>query len=110
RLRSSRLAGAAGQPDRIVRPGSVIQIMRLLAAAAAAAAICASEPAPSQPTNSGTPEIKVGNRVPIYQIDAGWICLPGRKDVCSTPLLTTELKPSGYGATGQDVVAKNPPI
>jgi len=45
-----------------------------------------------------------------YSNQANWLCLPGRKDVCSTPLATTVLNPTGYGATGQSKVAKDPPI
>ena len=38
---------------------------------------------------------------------ANWLCLPGRTDVCSTPLATTALNPNGYGSTGQSSVAKD---
>ena len=31
---------------------------------------------------------------------ANWLCLPGRADTCATPLETTALDPTGYGATG----------
>ena len=41
---------------------------------------------------------------------ANWLCLPGRADICSTPLATTALNPNGYGATGQSSVAKDPPL
>jgi hypothetical protein len=47
---------------------------------------------------------------PDYSKDSSWLCLPGRKDVCSTPLPTTALNPNGYGSTGQSAVAKNPPL
>jgi hypothetical protein len=47
---------------------------------------------------------------PDYSKDAAWLCLPGRADVCSTPLGTTALNPNGYGSTGQSSVAKDPPI
>jgi hypothetical protein len=47
---------------------------------------------------------------PDYARDSAWLCLPGRKDVCSTPLPTTALNPNGYGSTGLNVVAKDPPI
>jgi len=47
---------------------------------------------------------------PDYSKDSSWLCLPGRKDVCSTPLPTTALSPNGYGSTGQSTVAKNPPL
>jgi hypothetical protein len=47
---------------------------------------------------------------PDYTKDSTWLCLPGRGDVCSTPLLTTALNPNGYGSTGLSTVAKDPPI
>ena len=47
---------------------------------------------------------------PDYARDSAWLCLPGRKDVCSTPLPTTALNPNGYGSTGLGAVAKDPPI
>ena len=47
---------------------------------------------------------------PDYSKDADWLCLPGRADVCSTPLKTTELGPSGYGATRTSAVANSPQI
>jgi hypothetical protein len=48
--------------------------------------------------------------VPDYTKDSSWLCLPGRKDVCSTPLATAELTPHGYGASGVSDVAKDPPL
>ena len=47
---------------------------------------------------------------PDYTKDSAWLCLPGRADVCSTPLTTTALNPSGYGSVGKSSVAKDPPI
>src|SRR3954466_12397617 len=47
---------------------------------------------------------------PDYSKDSSWLCLPGRADVCSTPLATTALNPNGYGSTGQSMVAKDPPV
>jgi Protein of unknown function (DUF3089) len=47
---------------------------------------------------------------PDYSRVSSWLCLPGRKDVCSTPLPTTALGPDGYGSTGRSSVAKNPPL
>src|SRR6478735_9276427 len=47
---------------------------------------------------------------PDYLKDSSWLCLPGRKDVCSTPLPTTALSPNGYGSTGLSTVAKDPPL
>jgi hypothetical protein len=47
---------------------------------------------------------------PDYSKDSTWLCLPGRGDVCSTPLATTALNPNGYGSVGKTSVAKDPPI
>lgn len=65
----------------------------------AAAAVAASAPLPAQP-----------NEAPDYSKDSSWLCLPGRGDVCSTALPTTELNASGYGSKGPSEIAKNPPI
>lgn len=70
----------------------------LLAAAALAAASAA--PAQSQTVPAA----------PDYSKDSAWLCLPGRADVCSTPIPTTALSPSGYGSTGQSKVATDPPL
>ena len=45
-----------------------------------------------------------------YELPKNWLCLPGRKDVCSTPIPTTALNANGYGSSGQSVVAKKPPV
>jgi hypothetical protein len=47
---------------------------------------------------------------PDYSNASSWLCLPGRKDVCSTPLATAALNPNGYGSTGLSTVAKDPPV
>jgi hypothetical protein len=47
---------------------------------------------------------------PDYRSAVSWLCLPGRQDVCSTPLATTALNPNGYGSTGRSTVASNPPL
>ena len=47
---------------------------------------------------------------PSYSADSNWLCLPGRADVCSTPLPTTALNANGYGSVGRSIVAKDPPI
>ena len=62
----------------------------LLAAALLAAAQAGSAPA-----------------LPDYSHGSNWRCLPGRTDICSTPLRTTALNPNGYGSTGQSPVVKN---
>jgi hypothetical protein len=45
---------------------------------------------------------------PDYRVEANWLCRPGRKDVCATPLATTALSPKGYGSTGVPAAAENP--
>lgn len=47
---------------------------------------------------------------PDYSKGSAWLCLPGRADICSTPLATTALNPNGYGSTGQSSVAKDPAL
>lgn len=66
-----------------------------LAAFAAAAPAAAQAPAPAAPD---------------YSKASDWLCLPGRSDICSTPLATTALNPNGFGSTGQSSVAKDPPL
>ncbi|MDQ3483697.1 MAG: DUF3089 domain-containing protein, partial [Pseudomonadota bacterium] len=44
-----------------------------------------------------------------YSPERNWLCLPGRNDICSTPLATTALNVNGYGSTGPSAVAVNPP-
>ena len=57
----------------------------------AAAAFAAVSPASAQPAAPA----------PDYYEGFDWLCLPGRADVCSTPLATTALNPNGYGSTGR---------
>ena len=45
--------------------------------------------------------------LPDYASGSNWLCLPGRTDICSTPLKTTALNPNGYGSTGQSPVVTN---
>jgi hypothetical protein len=74
-----------------------MRYLALLSAAALSAApfaVHAQSPAPA----------------PDYAKDSSWLCLPGRADVCSTPLATTALNPNGYGSSGQSNVAKDPPL
>src|SRR4029079_1269032 len=47
---------------------------------------------------------------PDYAKDSSWLCLPGRKDACSTPLPTTALNANGYGSNGLSTVATDPPV
>ena len=69
----------------------------------AAAAFAAAAPVPAQHSAQVS-------AAPDYSKAADWLCLPGRSDVCSTPLATTALSPNGYGSTGKSVVASNPPV
>ncbi len=64
------------------------------------AALAPAQPATPQPAPAAVD----------YAAGKDWLCLPGRKDTCSTPLSITELKASGYGATTQNTVAKDPPF
>jgi hypothetical protein len=67
-----------------------------------AAALSFAAPAPAQTNGAAA--------APDYSKESSWLCLPGRKDVCSTPLPTTALSPNGYGSTGQSTVAKDPSL
>ena len=53
-----------------------------MSAVLAAAALAAAQPATAAPD---------------YRDDATWLCLPGRSDVCSTPVTATRLEPAGWG-------------
>jgi hypothetical protein len=68
----------------------------------AVAALAAAAPVSAQ--------AKAAAAAPDYSKDSTWLCLPGRSDVCSTPLATTALNPNGYGSTGRSAVAKDPPL
>ena len=65
--------------------------------------LTAASPLPAQPS-APVPQ------APDYSKDSDWLCLPGRGDVCSTPLATTALNPNGYGSTGQSSIARDPPL
>lgn len=52
-------------------------------------------------------QASAGISAPDYAKPASWICLPGRTDICTTPLKTTALNPNGYGSTGQSPVSKD---
>ena len=67
-----------------------------------AAALMVAAPLPAQPSAT--------SGAPAYSADSSWLCLPGRKDTCSTALPTTALSPNGYGSTGLSSVAKDPPL
>jgi Protein of unknown function (DUF3089) len=66
------------------------------------AALIAASPAPAQPAKGPAPV--------DYAQGSNWLCLPGRADICSTPLPTTALNANGYGPVGQSPVAKDPPL
>ena len=70
------------------------------------AGACSAAARPPRP--AGRPA--ASRRRPTMPKPANWLCLPGRSDVCSTPLPTTALNPNGYGSTGRSPVAKNPPV
>ena len=72
----------------------ILKALMPLAALAAAAPVAAQAPAAT----------------PDYSNASSWLCLPGRSDVCSTPLPTTALNPNGYGSVGRSTVAKDPPL
>ena len=52
-------------------------------------------------------QASTATRAPDYSKPANWLCLPGRDDLCSTPIKTTALNPNGYGSTGLSPVATN---
>lgn len=76
----------------------MIRVSLLIAAAAAAVA---PVPVTAQTQAAAAPN---------YSRPANWLCLPGRADLCSTPLPTVALNPNGYGSIGQSTVAKDPPV
>jgi len=78
----------------------------LAAVAVAAAPAAAQETAPPAPAAAAIP---AGPSIaPDYSKDEAWLCLPGRPDVCSTPLGTAALNANGYGSVGQAAPAANP--
>ena len=70
--------------------------LAMIGAALAAAPVSAQPPGLPAPVDYAKP--------------ANWLCLPGRSDVCSSPLATTWLNASGYGAPVPFTTAKDPPI
>ncbi len=67
---------------------------------AAAAALAAAVPAIAQPARPATD----------YSKDSSWLCLPGKADVCSAPMLTTTVEPTGYGKRSNSSPAQDPPL
>jgi hypothetical protein len=61
-------------------------------------------------TSTASAQAPASSAAPDYTKESAWLCLPGRADVCSTPLATTDLKPTGYGARTQSIVARDPPL
>ncbi len=45
-----------------------------------------------------------------YARPAHWLCYPGRKDVCTTPLPTVAVGPDGYGPNRSSSVASDPGV
>lgn len=72
--------------------------MRLPAAVLAALAVFTPAPVAAQPAAA-----------PDYSRSSTWLCLPGRADVCSTPLRTAPLLVKGYGKAGRSPVAAADP-
>jgi hypothetical protein len=50
-------------------------------------------------------EATASTAAPDYSKSSNWLCIPGRTDVCTTPLPTTALNPNGYGSTGRSPVS-----
>jgi Protein of unknown function (DUF3089) len=80
--------------------------MRSLFLGATLAAATAAVPAIAQPL----PPLTLADSPVDYAKDSNWLCLPGRKDACSTPIPTTDLLPGGYGVTVPSTVAPAPTI
>jgi len=60
--------------------------------------------------SAATAQAPAASPAPDYSKDSNWLCLPGRADPCSTPLATTRLGPSGYGASEQTKAATDAPL
>jgi len=57
-----------------------------------------------------TAPVHAQSAAPNYAHDSSWLCLPGRADVCSAPLPTTELAAGGYGPVSTSTVANDPAL
>ena len=68
---------------------------------AAVAALAAAVPVAAQPTAPAPVD---------YSKDSNWLCLPGKADVCSAPMATTTVNPTGYGKHSNSSPAKGPPL
>ncbi len=72
----------------------------LVAATLTAATARAQTPSAPAPAAPAAPPPS-GAEAPEYGQDKAWLCLPGRSDLCSTPLPTTALNANGYGSIGR---------
>jgi hypothetical protein len=63
-------------------------------------------PAVAQPL----PPLTLTEALVDYGRGENWLCLPGRKDVCSTPLAVTDLNPAGYALPQPSAVAADPKV
>ena len=73
------------------------------------AALCAT-PALGQAPRPAAPPAPHPPAAVDYANASNWICLPGRKDTCRSPLPTTALTPRGYSSNGHHFIAENPPL
>src|SRR4051812_32216196 len=96
----SRAARAARKSGGTVRFGSRAEVMRLVIAAFVSVGLATPSSLSAQASSAA----------PDYAKDSSWLCLPGRKDVCSAPLPTTALNPHGYGSNRLSPGSKNPPV
>jgi len=77
-------------------------VIRLKLLAVATVAGAASHPAQAQAPSAPAPT--------NYRLAQNWLCLPGRADICSTPLGTTALNTNGYGSVGRSSITKDPTV
>jgi hypothetical protein len=90
-----------GWKKRWIPPRDVLAPGKAAALAFAGMTMIWASPAPAQPLAAAAPN---------YAKTSSWLCLPGRADVCSTPLPTTALNPNGYGSVGNSRPVMNPQI
>ena len=83
-------------------------LLAIGAAQPATAQAATAQPATAQSATTQPAPAPVA--APDYRSEASWLCLPGRRDVCSTPLPTTALAPRGYGSNGPSTIAANPKV
>ena len=100
RLRPPRARSAGRGPVRIVRSGRLSRsnAPRPLLASLAALFIAAARQRRSPPRG----------RHPTIPSDSAWLCLPGRSDVCSTPLRDDRARPERLWRGRAQPVAKDP--